>query len=255
MGVKTVGWTVKWKGQLWIGHKTHMYLLPTKLRHRVPSRTSTIGQYLALFRHTHSIHSACSQFNHTQLSTVQGRRTRRVQYHQQHMVVLVSNLYHTERYFNKGGTPFCFPRRLRLLKFDDWKQFRLFVWRLNCLLNCHPPLDCTTIFLLLLLRAANDVLTLVGRFRDNIKIVHFIGAIKPWHHPYNTATKTVTTFPETGHCQEFLQAWWNIFMEVVQPNLDPSLVCRTLSHVLCRRLVHVSLSVSFSLLLHCRASV
>ncbi|KAK7090992.1 glycogenin-1-like isoform X2 [Littorina saxatilis] len=60
-------------------------------------------------------------------------------------------------------------------------------------------------------------------FRGKIKIVHFIGAIKPWHHPYNTATKTVTTFPETGHCQEFLQLWWDLFMELVQPRLDPTL--------------------------------
>ncbi|KAK7484875.1 hypothetical protein BaRGS_00023918, partial [Batillaria attramentaria] len=61
-------------------------------------------------------------------------------------------------------------------------------------------------------------------FRDKIKIVHFIGAIKPWHHPYNTATKTVSVFPETGHSQEFLQMWWNIFMDNVQPRLDPTLV-------------------------------
>nr|KAG5693067.1 hypothetical protein BaRGS_028827 [Batillaria attramentaria]KAG5697984.1 hypothetical protein BaRGS_005802 [Batillaria attramentaria] len=61
------------------------------------------------------------------------------------------------------------------------------------------------------------------RFRDKIKIVHFIGAIKPWHHPYNTATKTVSVFPETGHSQEFLQIWWNIFMDNVQPRLDPTL--------------------------------
>ena len=62
------------------------------------------------------------------------------------------------------------------------------------------------------------------RFREKIKIVHFIGPIKPWHHPFNTATKTVTTMPETGHSQEFLQIWWDLFMELVQPKLDPTLV-------------------------------
>lgn len=62
------------------------------------------------------------------------------------------------------------------------------------------------------------------RFKNDVKIVHFIGAIKPWHHPYNTATGTVTPLSEGGHSQEYLQMWWNIFMEMVQPFLDPTLV-------------------------------
>ncbi|XP_025078849.1 glycogenin-1-like isoform X4 [Pomacea canaliculata] len=59
------------------------------------------------------------------------------------------------------------------------------------------------------------------QFKNQIKIVHFIGAIKPWHHPYNTVTRTVTTLPETYHSQEFLQYWWDIFIESVHPHLDP----------------------------------
>ena len=59
-----------------------------------------------------------------------------------------------------------------------------------------------------------------------MKIVHFIGAVKPWHHTYNTSTKQVTPLPGTGHSQEFLQVWWNIFMDRVQPSLDPALVSR-----------------------------
>lgn len=62
------------------------------------------------------------------------------------------------------------------------------------------------------------------RFKNQIKIVHFIGAIKPWHHPYNTVTRTVTTLPETYHSQEFLQYWWDIFIESVHPHLDPLVV-------------------------------
>lgn len=64
----------------------------------------------------------------------------------------------------------------------------------------------------------------VLRFKDSVKIVHFIGATKPWHHPYNTATKEVTPLPETGHNKDYLQIWWDIFMSFVQPTLDPSLV-------------------------------
>ncbi|XP_065924151.1 glycogenin-1 isoform X2 [Magallana gigas] len=61
------------------------------------------------------------------------------------------------------------------------------------------------------------------QFKDSVKIVHFIGATKPWHHPYNTATKEVTPLPETGHNKDYLQIWWDIFMSFVQPTLDPSL--------------------------------
>ncbi|KAL3847671.1 hypothetical protein ACJMK2_018571 [Sinanodonta woodiana] len=61
------------------------------------------------------------------------------------------------------------------------------------------------------------------QFRQNVKIVHFIGATKPWHHTYNTTLGKVTALPGTGHDSEFLQMWWDIFMETVQPFLDSSL--------------------------------
>ncbi|XP_062612722.1 glycogenin-1-like [Saccostrea cucullata] len=67
------------------------------------------------------------------------------------------------------------------------------------------------------------------QFKDSVKIVHFIGATKPWHHPYNTATKEVTPLPETGHNKDYLQIWWDIFMTFVQPTLDPSLTCTLMS--------------------------
>ncbi|XP_060080354.1 glycogenin-1-like isoform X2 [Ylistrum balloti] len=60
------------------------------------------------------------------------------------------------------------------------------------------------------------------QFKQDVKIVHFIGATKPWHHPYNTSTKTVQPLPDSGHNQDFLQLWWDIFMSQVQPALDPS---------------------------------
>ncbi|XP_067669720.1 uncharacterized protein [Haliotis asinina] len=59
------------------------------------------------------------------------------------------------------------------------------------------------------------------QFKDQVKIVHFIGAVKPWHHGFNTATGQVMLLPGTGHSQEFLQIWWNLFMQTVQPTLDP----------------------------------
>lgn len=62
------------------------------------------------------------------------------------------------------------------------------------------------------------------RFKNNVKIVHFIGATKPWHQPFNTSSGEVTPLPDSGHNAEFLQLWWTIFMEDVQQTLDPNLV-------------------------------
>ncbi|CAG5133879.1 unnamed protein product, partial [Candidula unifasciata] len=61
------------------------------------------------------------------------------------------------------------------------------------------------------------------QFSDNVKVIHFIGPVKPWHHAYNTETRTVTQLPNTEGSQEFLQLWWDIFMDSVQPHLDLSL--------------------------------
>lgn len=71
-----------------------------------------------------------------------------------------------------------------------------------------------------------NVLYLIFRFKNNVKIVHFIGATKPWHQPYNTSTGEVNPLPGSGHNQEFLQQWWSIFMSDVQSLLDPTLVCK-----------------------------
>ncbi|XP_052104554.1 glycogenin-1-like isoform X1 [Mytilus californianus] len=62
------------------------------------------------------------------------------------------------------------------------------------------------------------------QFKNNVKIVHFIGATKPWHQPFNTSSGEVTPLPDSGHNQEFLQLWWTIFMEDVQQSLDPNLM-------------------------------
>ncbi|BFZ06765.1 hypothetical protein BsWGS_09804 [Bradybaena similaris] len=61
------------------------------------------------------------------------------------------------------------------------------------------------------------------QFHDNVKVIHFIGPVKPWHHAYNTATHRVTQLPNTEGSQEFLQLWWDVFMDSVQPHLDLSL--------------------------------
>jgi len=55
------------------------------------------------------------------------------------------------------------------------------------------------------------------RFGHNVKVIHFIGAVKPWHVGFNTATRTLQG--EVGESREFIQQWWNVFMNRVHPHL------------------------------------
>ncbi|XP_015906265.1 glycogenin-1 isoform X2 [Parasteatoda tepidariorum] len=57
-----------------------------------------------------------------------------------------------------------------------------------------------------------------NQFGKDVKIVHFLGPIKPWMEFYNSETGRVQ--PNSPHSQEHLQMWWDVFMKHVQPNLS-----------------------------------
>jgi glycogenin glucosyltransferase len=57
------------------------------------------------------------------------------------------------------------------------------------------------------------------QFKETIKIVHFIGAQKPWYYSYNLDTQTVVgnvTVYETEH----LNCWWHTFVDNVLAGLN-----------------------------------
>jgi len=53
-------------------------------------------------------------------------------------------------------------------------------------------------------------------FNKDIKIVHFIGPVKPWHHAFERSVRRVQEQPTTGHNAVYLQLWWDIFTEDVE---------------------------------------
>ncbi|KAG1697372.1 Glycogenin-1 [Nymphon striatum] len=59
------------------------------------------------------------------------------------------------------------------------------------------------------------------KFQNNVKIVHFLGSFKPWMHNFNKETGKVERSQSTVHGLSHLQIWWNIFIEKVQPLLEP----------------------------------
>jgi glycogenin glucosyltransferase len=54
-------------------------------------------------------------------------------------------------------------------------------------------------------------------FRSTVRVIHFIGAIKPWHHSINEQTGRVLPKEGTGFAQDYLQQWWNLFMREILP--------------------------------------
>jgi len=58
------------------------------------------------------------------------------------------------------------------------------------------------------------------KYGMNTKIVHFIGAKKPWHHEYSS-TSSQPTIQNIGE-SAYLQFWWDLFMEHVHPKLNQS---------------------------------
>ncbi|XP_064456653.1 glycogenin-1-like isoform X2 [Ornithodoros turicata] len=59
------------------------------------------------------------------------------------------------------------------------------------------------------------------QFGKDVKIVHFLGPVKPWHHNFNLVSGQVESRQDSQHMHNHLQFWWELFMTNVQPNLFP----------------------------------
>ncbi|KAK7084207.1 Glycogenin-1, partial [Halocaridina rubra] len=61
------------------------------------------------------------------------------------------------------------------------------------------------------------------QYGGNAKLVHFLGALKPWQHRYDSASGTVYTSPGYQHLTPYLNSWWAIYTRLVKPGV-PELV-------------------------------
>ncbi|NWH78496.1 GLYG2 protein, partial [Piaya cayana] len=74
--------------------------------------------------------------------------------------------------------------------------------------------------------SSNAVYTYVPAFNHfgrDAKVVHFLGATKPWNYKYNLQTKRVMQDGTTSgsfHQLSFLALWWNIYSASVLPLLE-----------------------------------
>ncbi|KAL5108980.1 Glycogenin-1 [Taenia crassiceps] len=61
------------------------------------------------------------------------------------------------------------------------------------------------------------------RFGSQIRVVHFIGAAKPWHQQVNTETGSLTPCDEiSAQSLRFLNVWWHLFFTDIKPKINPS---------------------------------
>lgn len=57
------------------------------------------------------------------------------------------------------------------------------------------------------------------QFGGSAKLVHFLGALKPWQHRYDTTSGSVYTSPGYQHLSPYLNSWWAIYTRLVQPGV------------------------------------
>uniref|UniRef100_A0A8C9LFI1 glycogenin glucosyltransferase n=1 Tax=Pavo cristatus TaxID=9049 RepID=A0A8C9LFI1_PAVCR len=71
--------------------------------------------------------------------------------------------------------------------------------------------------------SSSAVYTYVPAFNQDTKVVHFLGATKPWNYKYNLQTKRVMqdgTASGSFHQLSFLALWWNIYSASILPLLE-----------------------------------
>jgi glycogenin glucosyltransferase len=68
---------------------------------------------------------------------------------------------------------------------------------------------------------AYSYLPAVKQYGKDVKIVHFLGATKPWMHQYDPVSGNVTVVggPAQQHVQGYLKMWWDLFAETVLPKM------------------------------------
>lgn len=58
------------------------------------------------------------------------------------------------------------------------------------------------------------------RFGHQVKVIHFLGSIKPWYCSFNASTGQLNTFCGNTYAQEFIKNWWSIYVAKVHPTIE-----------------------------------
>jgi lipopolysaccharide biosynthesis glycosyltransferase len=66
------------------------------------------------------------------------------------------------------------------------------------------------------------MIILLNRFRNDIHIVHFAGALKPWQLTFNPQNEQLSgnLGGQSDIQREFLLSWWRVMHQHVWPNIN-----------------------------------
>jgi glycogenin glucosyltransferase len=57
------------------------------------------------------------------------------------------------------------------------------------------------------------------RFSKDVKVIHFIGSVKPWHHHYNESDNSVVLYPGADKSQygsmQYIYKWWDTYQSAL----------------------------------------
>lgn len=57
------------------------------------------------------------------------------------------------------------------------------------------------------------------RFGHNVKVIHFLGALKPWTYSFNGTTGELNNFIGNDYARDFLVKWWTTMHQKVYPEI------------------------------------
>jgi len=113
------------------------------------------------------------------------------------------NLAKTEGSFDGGD------QGLLNIYFSDWLDSDISK-RLSFIYNMHST-------------TAYTYLPAFRKFGERVKIVHFLGSIKPWHYSYDKTTGSISSTFLAQHNMSHVTQWWNIFAHIVKDKLPNDL--------------------------------
>ncbi|XP_075586868.1 glycogenin 1 [Dermatophagoides farinae] len=58
------------------------------------------------------------------------------------------------------------------------------------------------------------------RFGQNVKVIHFLGALKPWYCSYNASMGKLNTFIGNDQARDFIEKWWQMMVANVHSAIE-----------------------------------
>lgn len=53
-----------------------------------------------------------------------------------------------------------------------------------------------------------------------MKVIHFLGSIKPWFCSFNASTGQLNHYSGNEHANDFIKQWWTTYLSLVHPKIE-----------------------------------